>query len=79
MWLQIKYERLPSFYFFCGLIGHPEKFYKALFDNPQGLEDRKYDSSLRATMKKQGTRNKYRELVDSRGRQCSSNSDENFR
>ncbi|XP_074352886.1 uncharacterized protein At4g02000-like [Apium graveolens] len=53
MWFQFKYERLPSFCFFCGLIGHTEKFCEALFDNPQGTEIRNYDGSLRATMRKQ--------------------------
>lgn len=55
LWIQFKYERLPSFCFFCGLIGHSEKFCEALFDNPQGHESRKYDSSLRAQMRNQGT------------------------
>lgn len=54
LWLHFKYERLPSFCFFCGLIGHTEKFCEAMYDNPQGMEARKYDSSLRAVMRNQG-------------------------
>lgn len=54
MWIQFKYERLPSFCFHCGKIGHTEKFCENLFDNPQEKETRKYDSSLRAPVRKQG-------------------------
>lgn len=54
MWIQFKYERLPSFCFYCGLIGHTDKFCEVMFDNPQGQVVRNFDSSLRATLRKQG-------------------------
>lgn len=53
LWIQFKYEQLPSFCFFCGLIGHTEKFCEAMFDSPHGKEIRRYDSSLRATFRRQ--------------------------
>lgn len=53
LWIRFKYERLPSFCFYCGKIGHTEKFCVELFDNPQAQEIRKYDSSLRASFRNQ--------------------------
>lgn len=55
LWIQFKYECLPSFCFFYGLIGHTKKFCEALFDNPPRQESRKYDSSLHTQMRNQGT------------------------
>lgn len=54
LWIQFKYERLPSFCFYCGRIGHTEKNFEEFFDNPQESEVGRYDSSLRASLKKQG-------------------------
>lgn len=48
LWIKFKYERLPSFCFYCGIIGHSDKFCEALFDNPTQREVHNYDSSLRA-------------------------------
>lgn len=55
LWIKFKYERLPSFCFYCGKIGHTEKLCEELFDSPQGQEMRKYDNSLRAPLRNQGT------------------------
>lgn len=52
-WIKFKYERLPAFCFYCGRIGHTDKFCEALFDNPEDKDVRKYDSSLRAQMQRQ--------------------------
>lgn len=49
-WLGIdfKYERLPTFCFLCGLIGHAEKFCPKLFDICSEDVERPYGAWLRA-------------------------------
>lgn len=53
LWISFKYERLPSFCFYCGVIGHSEKFCESLFDEKNDSGIRKYDGSLRAPMRGQ--------------------------
>lgn len=53
MWIKFKYERLPSFCFYCGMLGHSEKFCEKLFDDKGKYGTRLYDGSLRAPVKKQ--------------------------
>lgn len=53
MRIKFKYERLPSFCFYCGIIGHTEKFCELLFDTTGETGNRKYDASLRATVRNQ--------------------------
>lgn len=55
LWIHFKYERLPSFCFFCGIIGHSDKFCELLFDNPEKGEERKFDINLRAPTRRQQT------------------------
>ncbi|KAK6156010.1 hypothetical protein DH2020_010258 [Rehmannia glutinosa] len=52
VWINFKYERLPTFYFFCGFLGHSEKFCEKLFNDPTGNEERAYGSWLRAPSRK---------------------------
>lgn len=67
MWIKFKYERLPSFCFYCGIIGHSEKFCEALFDKPGEKESRRYDASLRAAVKNQSSIRKNQWLRSSDG------------
>lgn len=48
LWIQFKYERLPQFCFFCGILGHADKFCAKLFECSEVPQERPYDSSLRA-------------------------------
>ena len=47
-WITFKYERLPTFCFFCGLLGHNEKFCEKLFDCEVRPEVMPYGIALRA-------------------------------
>lgn len=51
MWVKFKYERLPSFCFYCGIIGHSEKFCESLYNEAGNIGVRNYDASLRAPMR----------------------------
>lgn len=53
MLIKFKHERLPTFCFYCGLIGHSEKFCEALFDNAGNKESKRFDASLRASVRNQ--------------------------
>ncbi|XP_019184964.1 PREDICTED: uncharacterized protein LOC109179941 [Ipomoea nil] len=48
-YIEFKYERLPTFCFICGLIGHNEKSCDILFDSNPGSVERFYSPDLRAT------------------------------
>ncbi|KAK6149692.1 hypothetical protein DH2020_017217 [Rehmannia glutinosa] len=47
-WINFKYERLPTFCFYCGFLGHSDKFCVGLFNTPNATSDRAYGSWLRA-------------------------------
>lgn len=73
LWIPFKYERLPSFCFYCDKIGRTKKFCDDMFDNAHGQVLRKYDSSLRGTTRE--SRKKQGKPVDQRAGRCSSFSD----
>ena len=54
-WLNFKYERLPMFCFYCGVIGHADSFCEKLFDNPGKVLETPYGSWLRATTRALGS------------------------
>ncbi|KAK6144775.1 hypothetical protein DH2020_021595 [Rehmannia glutinosa] len=52
LWINLKYERLPTFCFYCGLIGHSDKFCANLFNCSKVPMERAYGSWLRAPSRK---------------------------
>ncbi|KAK6154344.1 hypothetical protein DH2020_008592 [Rehmannia glutinosa] len=53
VWIHFKYERLPTFCFYCGILGHSEKFCVKLFNSPSISSDRAYGAWLRAPNRRQ--------------------------
>ncbi|KAK6151616.1 hypothetical protein DH2020_014251 [Rehmannia glutinosa] len=47
-WILFKYERLPTFCFYCGFLGHSDKFCAQLFNSSSVSKERAYGSWLRA-------------------------------
>lgn len=47
-WINFKYERLSSFCFVCGIIGHSERECSVVYANPDKLVERAYGVWLRA-------------------------------
>ncbi|KAM6578787.1 hypothetical protein CsatB_030624 [Cannabis sativa] len=55
-WVNFKYERMPTFCFICGIIGHSEKFCRRLFLKPLHLQEKPYSLELKAsTQRRQST------------------------
>ncbi|KAM7531628.1 hypothetical protein LguiB_035038 [Lonicera macranthoides] len=51
-WVNFKYEKLPNFCFFCGVIGHAEKFCEVLFKFPDKTIPRLFGTWLKAPGKR---------------------------
>ncbi|KAJ8758855.1 hypothetical protein K2173_002634 [Erythroxylum novogranatense] len=49
--LSFKYERLPVVCFVCGLLGHTENFCQVDYNSADGTVPRKFDESIRASMR----------------------------
>ncbi|XP_031126222.1 uncharacterized protein LOC116028601 [Ipomoea triloba] len=54
-WVTLRYERLPSFCFHCGIIGHADKFCPEAFDKPMQSTERPFGSWMRAGGRRGGT------------------------
>lgn len=50
--VNFKYERVPTFYFICGVMGHAEKFCPRLYDTPTHLLEKPFGVWMRANQKK---------------------------
>lgn len=50
--VRFKYERLGSFCYYCGLLGHTDEFCSSLFSIPSDDGTRMWSSDLRVPMKK---------------------------
>lgn len=53
-WVTFKYERLTTFYFFCGMIGHTDKFCSAALDSSLQTDQYPYGPFLRASNRRVG-------------------------
>lgn len=51
-WANFKYERLPTFCFFCGIIGHSDRFCEIFFDFPDKNIEKLFRSWLRASSRR---------------------------
>lgn len=51
-WVTIRYERLPTFCFQCGILGHGENFCQLNYNNPDGISVRNFGPELRAQPRK---------------------------
>ncbi|CAH9091608.1 unnamed protein product [Cuscuta epithymum] len=47
-WVGFKYEKLPSFCFVCGIIGHADRYCPLAYENTNLKVPKKYGASLRA-------------------------------
>ncbi|XP_050207874.1 uncharacterized protein LOC126657251 [Mercurialis annua] len=51
-WLNFQYERVPMFCFYCGIMGHSEKYCAKYYDNPIPKEMLPYGAEMRFILKK---------------------------
>ncbi|XP_062089189.1 uncharacterized protein LOC133795749 [Humulus lupulus] len=47
-WVEFKYERVPTFCFICGIVGHSEKFCHQFFDAPEETLSKPYGLFMKA-------------------------------
>ena len=47
-WVNFQYERLPMFYFICGVLGHSNSACELLFENPQSYNEKAYGIYMQA-------------------------------
>ena len=47
-WIKLKYERLSTFCFICGILGHPDRTCPLLYVNPTVVFDKSYGVTLHA-------------------------------
>ncbi|KAM6561714.1 hypothetical protein CsatA_030953 [Cannabis sativa] len=66
-WADFKYERVPTFCFICGTIGHSEKFCHRLFDEPIETIAKPYGMFMKAPDRRQGKQIGARWLRDNMG------------
>lgn len=52
LWINFRYERLPSFCFICGIIGHSDRFCERLFASSDGIVEKQYGVWLRAATRR---------------------------
>lgn len=48
MWVNFKYEGVPTFCFICGMISHSEKFCERIFDTPLDKIEKPYGVWMKA-------------------------------
>ncbi|XP_062099715.1 uncharacterized protein LOC133805549 [Humulus lupulus] len=72
-WAEFKYERLPTFCFICGVLGHSEKFCIKLFEEEPENIVRPYGLFMRAPDRRQGKQIGARWLCDNMARPFTGN------
>ena len=63
-WVTFKYERLPTFCFFCGLLGHSDRFCPIMFETKTEDALRPYGQFMRAPDRRAPVRRGSRWLRD---------------